>query len=214
MPTPSAAQLAFPDTESLADLGRYAARARSVDEDGAMRLQASGSVLGAWVCVLQGTGILRAGTVLGLRTLALEEPAELDVTVPLGAITDRTARSTPDPVLPIPPAEVSAPWTALTPPRVGWAQIAEVSAEALAAAAAAGIAEVARGTPEGAGRSAVAALRAGVWTRPVPEHPEVRAGLAFAAYALGFLAPGTTATVHAAGSWVRVSTPAGHALMR
>ena len=55
------------DAESLADLGRFATRARAVDAEGAMRLQASGTVLAAWVGVLAGTGILAEGTVLGLH---------------------------------------------------------------------------------------------------------------------------------------------------
>ena len=84
------AVLRLTDPQSLADLGRFASRARTVDDEGAMRLQASGEVLAAWVGVLPGNGILAEGTVLGLRTFALAEPAELDVIVPLGAVTDRT----------------------------------------------------------------------------------------------------------------------------
>ena len=41
--------LEFVDEQSLEDLGRYAARARAVDAEGGMRLQAAGGVLGAWV---------------------------------------------------------------------------------------------------------------------------------------------------------------------
>jgi hypothetical protein len=207
-------ELAFPDAESLHDLGRYAARARAADPEGALRLQASGPVLAAWTCVLPGSGILRAGTVLGLRTLALAAPAEIDVTVPLGAVTDRTQRAGGGTTFPIPPTTVSVPWTALTPPRSDWERLAEVSTEELVTAATAGIAEIAQGTPDGAGRSAVSALRAAVWARPLPGQPDIRAGLAFAAYALGFLVPDGNATVLASGSWVRLSTPAGHALMR
>ena len=89
---PVTAVLRLTDSQSLADLGRFASRARTVDDEGAMRLQASGAVLAAWVGVLPGNGILAEGTVLGLRTFALAEPAELDVIVPLGAVTDRTQR--------------------------------------------------------------------------------------------------------------------------
>ncbi|MBD3784986.1 MAG: hypothetical protein IE926_18890, partial [Micrococcales bacterium] len=80
------------DAAALGDLGRFAARARTLDEQGAMRLQAGGDVLAAWVGVLPGSGILSEGTVLGLRTFALAEPATCDAVVPLGAVTDRTAR--------------------------------------------------------------------------------------------------------------------------
>ena len=48
----------------------YAGRAKALDADGAIRLQAAGVVLAAWVGVLQGSGILAEGTVLGLRTFA------------------------------------------------------------------------------------------------------------------------------------------------
>ena len=44
--------LEFVDEQSLEDLGRYAARARAVDAEGGMRLQAAGGVLAAWVGVL------------------------------------------------------------------------------------------------------------------------------------------------------------------
>ena len=63
--------LQLTDPASLEDLGRFAARARAIDADGAMRLQATGAVLAAWVGVLPGSGILAEGTVLGLRTFAL-----------------------------------------------------------------------------------------------------------------------------------------------
>lgn len=115
------AELTLVDDEALADLGRYAARARALDADGAMRLQALGHVLASWVSVLPGSGLLGEGTVLGLRTTALAEPASVDLTVALGAITDRTARPDAGRVLPLPPATVAVTWSALTPPRSGWA---------------------------------------------------------------------------------------------
>ncbi len=89
---PVTERLRLVDAAALGDLGRYAARARALDDQGAMRLQAHGDVLAAWVGVLQGSGILAEGTVLGLRTFALAEPATCDVVVPLGAVTDRTSR--------------------------------------------------------------------------------------------------------------------------
>ncbi|MBA2694930.1 MAG: hypothetical protein H0U62_03590, partial [Actinobacteria bacterium] len=50
--------LRFADVESLQDLSTYVARARHLDADGAIRLQAAGSVLAAWVRVLPGQGML------------------------------------------------------------------------------------------------------------------------------------------------------------
>ena len=71
------------DDEGVADLTTYLIRAKHVDADGDVRLQAVGEVLAAWTCVLPGQGITRAGLVLGLRTFALEEPLTRDVTVPI-----------------------------------------------------------------------------------------------------------------------------------
>lgn len=215
--SPLASELVLVDVQALQDLGRYAARARALDADGAVRLQAVGRVLASWVGVLPGSGLLGVGTTVGLRTSELAEPAELDVLVPLAAVSDRVAHSGDRPVLPVPPMTVKAAWAALSPPRSGWLPVGVVSAEALQHSASEGIAEVADGTPEGAGAHAVAALREQVWRRPMagttPEAP-VPAALAFAAYALGFLSPGTQATVATSGRWTRLTTPAGHALTR
>lgn len=209
-------RLRFADVESLHDLATLVGRARSVDADGAVRLQATGQVLAAWVRVLPGRGVLGEGLVLGLRVMPLAEPHALDVTVPLGAVADRMARrrQTGDisADLAVPPGEVGVPWTALTPPRSGWAPAGVVDSDELTAAATAGIAEVAQGTPPDAGAHAVTALRQQVWGAPGPGG--LPCGAAFAAYALGFLAPRQAALVHRAGPWARLSLPTGHVLTR
>jgi hypothetical protein len=221
--------LRLSDPQSLADLGRFASRARAVDDEGAMRLQASGSVLAAWVGVLPGTGILAEGTVLGLRTFALAEPSEVDVTVPLAAVTDRTARGAGSD-LPLPPTRAVAAWSAVTPPRGPWEPAGELPGDLLAAVARAGLAEVSDAVRE---RGAAAGLvRDRVWARDVLEasgpHPDllgadggvpvagaaVRSGGAFAAYALGFLAPGLPVQVFRSNRWTRLSAPGGHVLVR
>ncbi|XVX19018.1 hypothetical protein ACQP1U_11825 [Actinomycetota bacterium] len=211
----SGASLRLSDPESLRDLGRYAARARTLDGNGAVRLQAHGPVLAAYVCALEGSGLLGDGTVLGLRVARLADPATTDVTVPLAAITDRTARATDDAVLPVPPVTLAPKWAALAPPRSGWEPVATISGELLAAAAREGIAEVAEGTPDGAGAHAVAALREKVWGRRLPAgESDIAAGGALAAYALGFLTPGCEVTVLRQGRWTRLDCPGGHVLMR
>jgi hypothetical protein len=220
--------LRLTDAESLADLGRFATRARALDAEGAMRLQASGSVLAAWVGVLSGTGILAEGTVLGLRTFALVEPAELDVTVPLGAVTDRTARGAGSD-LRVPPTRAIASWSAVTPPRGPWEPAGTLPGDLLAAVARDGLAEVSDAVRE---RGAAAGLlRDRVWARDVLEaagpHPDlldhsggfeggasVRSGGAFAAYALGFLEPGWPVQVLRSNRWTRLTAPGGHVLIR
>ena len=168
------AVLRLTDPQSLTDLGRFASRARTVDDEGAMRLQASGVVLAAWVGVLPGNGILAEGTVLGLRTFALAEPAELDVIVPLGAVTDRTARDAGTD-LPVPPTRAVASWSAVTPPRGPWEPAGALPGDLLAAVARAGLAEVSDAVRE---RGAAAGLvRDRVWARDVREaagpHPDL-----------------------------------------
>lgn len=223
------AVLRLSDPHSLADLGRFATRARALDDAGAMRLQASGEVLAAWVGVLPGSGILAEGTVLGLRTFALAEAAEVDVVVPLGAITDRTARDAGSD-LPVPPTRAIAAWAAVTPPRGPWEPAGTLPGDLLAAVARDGLSEVSDAVRE---RGAAAGFtRDRVWARDVLEaagpHPDlldadggtvagegvVRAGGAFAAYALGFLAPGQPVQVFRSNRWTRLSAPGGHVLMR
>ena len=84
-------ELHLADAEALADLGTYVARARTLDAEGAVRLQAAGTALAAYVGVLPGQGLMKQGAVIGMRVMPLAEPAELDVTVPLAGITDRLA---------------------------------------------------------------------------------------------------------------------------
>ena len=204
--------LVLVDEESLADLGRYAARARSLDPDAAVRLQAVGQVLAAWVGVLPGHGLMGDGTVLGLRTFALATAADHDVTVPVQAITDRTARGTH--VLPIPPTRAFPQWGALTPPRAGWEPVGTLAAATLIEAATAGIREIGIGAGPGSGALAVADLRSRVWGRPLDAVPAVSAGVGFAAYGLGFLTPDAIVPVHRSGPWRRLACPGGYVLIR
>lgn len=216
--------LVFPDGESLADLGTYVARAKGLDPEGAIRLQAVGEVLAAWTCAVPGQGLMRSGTVLALRTMPLAGDHRLDVTVPLAALSDRFARraATGEAAtsLPVPPTTVSPQWAGVTPPRGGWEPVGEVSAEALLAAADAGIAEIAEGAPEGSGAAAVGMLRAQVWAREVagPDGSATGApaGAGLAAKVLGFARPGDgqAARIFRSGAWTRVTLPAGHVLTR
>lgn len=204
------AVLRLADAAALGDLGRYAARARALDERGAMRLQAGGGVLAAWVGVVQGSGILSEGTVLGLRTFALGDPADCDVVVPLGAVTDRTSRYAGTGDLPLPPTRAIAAWSAVTPPRSGWEPAGEVGADELAEAAREGLEEVTAAVRD---RGAAAGfVRDRVWGREVV--PGLRAGGAFAAFSLGFLRPGSPVRVFHSNRWTRLTATGGHVLMR
>lgn len=207
-------ELHFADAEALADLGTLVSRAKAVEPEGAIRLQAHGRTLAAYVGVLAGTGLMAEGAVIGLRTMPLAEESEVDVTVPLSAVSDRLARRDPTPTLSIPPVTVSAAWAAVAPPRSGWERVGVLTADVVNAAAREGIQAIAEGSPQSAGGHAVTALRQQVWRRSTTTTPPIPAGGAFAAYVLGFTPPGSEVTVLAQGRWTRLTTAAGHVLVR
>jgi hypothetical protein len=206
-------ELHFPDERGLDDLATYVARARSVDEGGAIRLQASGGTLAAYVGVLPGTGLMAEGAVIGLRAMPLGRPADVDVTVSVAAVADRLARPGRA-TLSVPPTTVSAAWAAMAPPRGGWERVGGMTGEDLYAVARQGISDVALAAPSDAGGHAVASLRRQVWGRLTQTTPPVPAGGAFAAYVLGFAPPGSEVTVWTQGRWTRLSTTVGHVLIR
>jgi hypothetical protein len=208
-------ELRFADSQSLEDLGTYVLRALSLDPDGAIRLQSHGTVLAAYVGVLPGHGLMATGAIIGLRVMALAEPMQVDedvdITVSLASVSERLARDRTS-SLSIPSTTVRVGWAAIAPPRSGWERVGTLSAADLKATATQGIAEIARGAPEGSGAHAVAALRQRVWARDSQTTPPIPSGAAFAAYALGFLTQ-QSARVLAHGRWTRLSTAAGHVLV-
>lgn len=212
----STGELVLGDPGTVADLRTFVTRARTAD-DGAIRLQGAGKVLAAYVCVMRAK-LLGEGTptILGLRTMALGTASDLDVTVPLAAVADRLARmDAHDLALPVPPMTVNESWAAVSAPRGAWEQQGAIPAEALIAAAKAGVQEVGQVMPVNPGALLVNNIRASVWGRTMADVPgEVPAGAAFAAYALGFVAPGETAAIFTSHRWVRISTGRGHILVR
>jgi hypothetical protein len=205
------AELRFADSEDIDDLRNYVTRARSLDANGAIWLRSHGMALAAYVGVLPGQGLLTTGAVVGLRVMALAEPADVDVTVPLTSVRDRLARVGAS-SFSVPPSTVLVGWAAMAPPRSGWEPVGELSVADLKTVAIQGIAEIAHSAPEGAGAALVADLRQRVWARDTPTTPPIPSGAAFAAYALGFLTQ-ESARVFAHGRWTRVSTPTGHVLV-
>ena len=179
-------ELMFADSYTREDLRTYVNRARSLDADGAIRLQSHGMALAAYVGVLPGQGLMTAGAIIGLRVIALGEPADVDVTVSLASVSERLARRGIS-AFSLPPTTVQVGWAALAPPRRGWEPVGSLSVAELKAVATQGIAEIAEGAPEGSGVHAVAALRQRVWARDTQTTPPIPSGAAFAAYALGFL---------------------------
>ncbi|MDP5225641.1 MULTISPECIES: hypothetical protein [Arthrobacter] len=224
-------QLDFSDARDLADLKNFVTRAKSIQDSG-LRLQAAGPVLLASVCVLRPAVLGEATpTVLGLRTIALNTPAELDVTVPLSAVLDRVARDPEASRLEIPPATVRESWAGIGVPRGPWEPVASIDPSALRAAAEEGIARVAGVLPDSPGALIVNNARAAVWGETFDggwtlepgdtgeSARELPLGAAFAAHALGFLREsplraGEPARLFRHGTWWRLSTAVGHVLVR
>jgi hypothetical protein len=209
-------ELLLDDAGTVADLRTFVTRARTAD-DGAIRLQGAGHVLAAYVCVMRAK-LLGEGTptILGLRTMALATPSAIDVTVSLASVADRLARMDDDDLrLPVPPMTVHESWAGVSAPRSAWEEIGTVTADALIAVAKAGVQEIGQIIPVNPGALLVNNIRASVWGRPMDGVPgEVPGGAAFAAYALGFVAPGESATIFRSHKWLRISTTRGHILVR
>lgn len=209
-------QFLLADPGTVADLRTFVTRARTAD-DGAIRLQGAGPVLAAYVCVMRAK-LLGEGTptILGLRTMALDATSDVDVTVSLAAVADRLARmDADDTALPVPPMTVNESWAAVSAPRGAWERVATVDAETLIKVAKDGVQEIGQIIPVNPGALIVNNARAAVWGRPIAGlDGELPGGAAFAAYALGFVAPGEAGTVFRSNRWLRLSTSRGHILVR
>jgi hypothetical protein len=213
--------LRFAEAVSLQDLSTYIKRARRIQEQG-IRLQAVGRVLAAWVPVMTPQSLLgQLPAVLGLRTMALAEESQTDVTAELSSISERIARMNPaETELALPPSRLTVPWAAVTPPRSGWESLGSVPDDEIRAQAEAGIAEIAEAVPTTAGAAVVEQVRERVWGRDLElssPTPGIPAGAAFGAHALNFLtAAGAerSTAVHRRGRWIRLSSHGGFILCR
>ena len=204
------------DQETVADLGTFLARARSID-DGAVRAQAAGNVLAFYVPVLFPENLGDAvPTILGMRAVALGGPASAEGVYPISAMTDRLARMEGKSLeLVMPPAEVGASWAGRQVPRGGWERLAELDDDVLLARAAEGMGAVAQALPENAGKPVLATVRSRIWATPMSDMPvSMPLGMAFGAQTLGFLRPGATSVLFGSGGWLRLSSSGGHVLAR
>jgi hypothetical protein len=205
----------LPDAPSLDDLHVFLSRAARVEE-GSVRLIAGSGVLAVYCSVFTPAGILdESATVLGLRTLALTEPAGFDAVVPVRSLIQRVERAQGEGSTSIGlPMEVNtATWAAISPPRGGWQARGEVAPALLDTAARAGIRDVASAVPDGAGEQIVRKVRSEVWGAPITGAEHIPSGAAFAAFALGFLGEDAV-RVYETGPWTRLSTQRGHVLVK
>jgi hypothetical protein len=203
------------DAPSLDDLQVYLSRAARVEE-GSVRLIAGSGVLAVYCSVFAPAGLLdESATVLGLRTLALTEPANFDVVVPVRSLLQRLERAQAEGVTKVGlPMEVNtATWAAISPPRGGWQQLGDIAARVLEESARDGIRDVAAAVPDGVGEQIVRRVRGEVWGRPIVGAEHIPSGAAFAAFALGFLGDDSV-RLYESGPWTRLSTQRGHVLVK
>ena len=214
------------DADSRADLLTYLQRAHRVDAEGSARLIGQGDVLAVYTGFLYPAGLLdSAPTVLALRTFRLSDGGgPIDAVVPLtaliGALAGPDGTRNADSASPAPPRvelprdRARSAWAGVAPPRGGWEPAGDVACDLLREVAKAGIEEVAATVPSGIREQLIHHVRSVVWGRPCPGREDLPAGAAFAGLSLGFLPAGGLATVFRSGAWSRVTTRAGHVLVK
>lgn len=180
-----------------------------------VRLHAFASTLVVTVAILTKQTLLDTDpTVLGLRTFALDEGSTVDVTVSVSSVLDRLAHERTSFAVPVGQAGVA--WAGIAVPQGGWQQVGAISEDALERVARFGIDEVANAN--GLGVKIVDQVRRDTWGAPIPSSHEghtIPAGVAFAAFGLGFLGVVKgVASVSESGAWTRVSTNRGHVVTR
>ncbi|MCT9820264.1 hypothetical protein N3K63_08200 [Microbacterium sp. W1N] len=203
-------RLLFPHAPAAADALTFAQRAGRAG-DGAVRLRAEGGVLAMTASVLAADGLLDdTPTILAMRFLPVDPELVCDLVVTADALTPGDEPTW----VGLPEAAVTASWAGISPPRSGWEPAGEVAAATLAARAQWGIAAVAEAVPTDAGAEAVQAVRAHVWGVPDDALLGLPRGVAFAAFALGFIGGEETAAVRRCGPWTRLSLARGHVITR
>lgn len=203
--------LLFPDAHAAADVLMFADRSTRLGE-GAIRLRAQGGTLAMTAAPLAPQTLLDATpTVLGMRFVQIDPELECDLVVDAASLalspTDDTAVVLPDSAL-------TAPWAGISPPRSGWTDAGEIDAATLAARAQWGIAAVAEAVPNNPGEEIVRTIRSDVWGRTDDQLAELPLGVAFAAFALGFIGGEETVKIRTSGPWTRLSLARGHVLTR
>jgi hypothetical protein len=207
--------LLFSDQADLSDLTSYLTRAKKLDSDGAVKLRCFGDVLAVYVSPIYSGSLMGDGpTILGLRTLQLSRPAELDGTFEIAAILDRLANLSGALDMQLPEMQVRVAWSGVIPPRQGWEEIGALEQEQLTAWAKEGIAEVAQALPESVGSSIAAKVRLQIWGRAVDLELGLPGAAAFAMAGLGFMQPQEKIRVFSANNWLRLSSQHGHVLSK
>ena len=214
-----ATSLLLSDADSRRDLRSYLQRLERAGQR-EVRMLTRGSVLAVYGCTQAPRGITdQLPVVLVMRAFALlEEPSTpVDVTVEGRSLTDRIARmeSARDEVdqlsLDVPDVTAMAAWTGVLPPLGGWVTQGRIDPGSLTEVANTGIQRVADLLPDNPGEAVVHTVRSTVWNIEVA--PGVPSAAAFAAETMGFLDE-EPVVVSRSLTWIRLSTRAGHVLVR
>ncbi len=194
--------LALVDDLERAGLAQYLERLIALDNRAAVRLQAGGQVLGVW----SGPPF----EVVALKPVALQEPAQLDVTVSAQRVLERVEESA---VFEAPPSVTGPSWVGLLPPRVGW-ELRGQSDVANVRAAVESAKDFFKLRTEGiTERAKLEAVANDVWERACLAEVPTRS--AHAAEALGLLGPGDGEVLaFSTDSWTRLSAPGGSVAAR
>ncbi|WP_105565315.1 hypothetical protein [Microbacterium halophytorum] len=202
------ARLLFPDAETARDALTFAGRAERAGGEG-VRLQAAGGVLAMTSAALAPQGLLdRTPTVLAMRVVRVDPELECDLVVASLAETEDPA------ALALPDTALSPAWAGVQPPRGGWEAAGEIPAADLASRAQWGISAVAHQLPTDPGEDVVRTVRGAVWGEPDEDVLSLPRGVAFAAFAFGFIAGEERARVTTSGRWTRVTLERGHVISR
>ncbi len=211
-------EIALASPHDLADFTTFMSRAATLGCEH-VRLSAHGNALVVSVGVLTRASLLdTTPIVLGVRVFESATPSSLDRVILVRALADRLAHG--ELTIPVPPAVPGVSWSGVAPPSGGWEPAGNISEAELESIAREGIAEVAG--VSGNGTLIVSRVRTEVWSRMRQlSGMDVPAGVAFAAYGLGFLAPDAGATseppvarVSRSANWTRFSTARGHVILR
>lgn len=207
----------FASLQDISDLSSYLTRAKRLDEEGAVKLRAFGDVLAIYVSPIFSGSLMSDGpTVLGLRTIKLAQPIELDAAYQLAQILERLAepRVEGSLVLELPSGPVRPAWSGVTPPRQDWEELGTLEQSQISQWAKDGIAEVANTLPSSVASALAAKVRLGIWGKTVSLEYHLPGAAAFAMAGLGFMQKDELIKVYGTKGWVRLSSQFGHVLSK
>jgi hypothetical protein len=187
-------------------LAVYLERLLRLDDRAAVRLQASGRVLGVW----SGPPF----DVVALRPAALAAPADLDVTVSARRLSERLPDAGPQgATIEVPDVVTGPSWVGLLPPRSGWEERARTSVAQVRSAVDSAVHFFRLRSQGVTGRGELDAIAADVWQRACVGEVPVRC--AHAAELLGLLGPDDGEVVaYRESGWLRLQTPGGSVACR